>query len=84
MLSFLPAPLLGVVIMAFLILNTLFWASLVYLAVFVKLLLPRGSQAFALASRLAAWQAQNWAQMNVWACDSAFRWDWTASCGSSW
>lgn len=77
MLSFLPAPLIGVVMTVFFVTNTLFWASWVYIAVFIKLLMPRGSRAFDAASGMAAWLAQNWSQTNVRACDGAFRWDWT-------
>ena len=76
MLQFLPAPILGAVMMALFTLNTLFWSSLVYLAVLVKLLSPRRSGLYDRASRLAAWFAQIWAAFNVRLCDTAFRWDW--------
>lgn len=64
MLSFLPAPIHGVIIMLLFIINTLCWAVPVYLMVFVKVFLPKG----ALRDRVsaaAAWFAQHWALTNT-------------------
>ena len=76
MLAFLPAPLLGLLVLVLFIFNTLFWAIWVYLAIILKLLTPLGSKSFNAASRLAAWFAQQWAVCNVALTDFAFRWDW--------
>lgn len=76
MLHFLPAPVLGAVMMVLFILNTLFWAAWVYLTILLKLVMPRRSALYDRTSRLAAWLAQVWAAINVWLCDTAFRWDW--------
>lgn len=65
MLSFLPAPLHGAVIFVLVLVNTLFWASLLYLAVLVKLLTPKGSGARDAVSLLASGLAQQWAHCNT-------------------
>ncbi|MEQ1439692.1 acyltransferase [Fontimonas sp. SYSU GA230001] len=75
MLSFLPAPLHGAVMMVLLIVNTLIWAVPVYAAILLKLLAPRGAARDAV-SRLVAWLAQNWAMVNVALVDLLMRIDW--------
>ncbi len=64
MLMFLPAPLLGAFMFVLLVVHTLMWASVVYVAILVKLLAPAGTRAYDAASRLAAWLAQQWAALN--------------------
>lgn len=66
MLRYLPAPLQGSVMALLLVLNTLFWATPLYLVVLLKLLTPRRSWARDALSRLAARLAQNWSSCNVW------------------
>ena len=65
MLTFLPAPLLGAVMALVLIVHTVLWALIVYLAILLKLLTPRGSRARDAVSRLTAWLAQQWAALNT-------------------
>lgn len=64
MLSFLPAPLVGVIMSLLLVVNTVFWVIPLYTVVLVKLVMPRGAVLDAL-SRLTAWLAQQWAHCNV-------------------
>ncbi|HEY1077080.1 MAG TPA: acyltransferase [Fontimonas sp.] len=64
MLQFLPAPLIGAVMMILLIVNTVFWATPLYVMILVKLV-TRGAWRD-LASRAAAALAQNWATVNAW------------------
>ncbi|PTU32800.1 acyltransferase [Stenotrophobium rhamnosiphilum] len=63
MLSFLPGPLHGAVVMLFLIVNTVFWATPLYVMVLFKVLIPHGAlrDRFSVA---AAWLAQHWAVTN--------------------
>jgi 1-acyl-sn-glycerol-3-phosphate acyltransferase len=64
MLRFLPEPVQGAVIMLLFILNTIFWATPLYVMVLLKLLTPKG----ALRDRIsgaAAWLAQHWAVVNT-------------------
>ena len=75
MLHFLPAPLLGAVMMSLLIVNTIFWAIPLYGVVLIKLVTPKGAPRDALA-RLAAWLAQTWAVVNVTFVDLLMRIDW--------
>lgn len=65
MLSFLPGPLHAAIIMILLIVNTLFWATQVYVAVLFKLLTPKDSAARNALSRTASWLAQQWAVVNA-------------------
>lgn len=66
MLTFLPAPLVGCVMFVVLVVHTLLWASLVYVAVALKLLSPT-RELRDMSSRLAARIAQQWAVLNtVW------------------
>jgi 1-acyl-sn-glycerol-3-phosphate acyltransferase len=63
MLRFLAEPVRGAVIMSLFILNTIFWATPLYVMVLLKLLTPKG----ALRDRIsgaAAWLAQHWAVVN--------------------
>jgi 1-acyl-sn-glycerol-3-phosphate acyltransferase len=64
MLTFLPAPLVGIVMTLVLIVHTLLWATIVYVAILVKLLTPPGRARDAV-SRLTAWLAQQWAVLNT-------------------
>ena len=64
MLSFLPAPVHGVIIMLLFIVNTLCWAVPVYLMIVLKLLLPRGAARDGVSSA-TAWLAQHWALTNT-------------------
>lgn len=64
MLHKLPPPLLGLLMIGVLILNTLFWAVPLYAGVLVKLLMPRGAARDAL-SRFCADMAQRWAVANT-------------------
>ena len=72
----LPAPVIGLVMSVFLVLNTVFWAVPVYLLTLVKLLTPKGKSRDTV-SRWVAAAAQNWATVNVWAGDTVLptRWD---------
>lgn len=66
MLTYLPAPLTGALMFGVLAVHTLMWATLVYVAIVLKLLAPPGHARDA-ASRLTAWLAQQWAVLNtVW------------------
>ncbi len=75
MLHFLPAPIIGVLMTALLIVNTLFWAIPVYISVLFKLLMPKGAARDAM-SRMAAWFAQTWAVVNVAMVDVLLRIRW--------
>ncbi|MCI0749785.1 MAG: acyltransferase [Nevskiales bacterium] len=76
MLTFLPAPLLGVLMLTLLCLNTLFWGVLVYAVILVKVVTPRGRWGDRVSAALAG-LAQTWAVINVWMCDHVLdiRWD---------
>ncbi len=76
MLQFLPAPVIGVIMLSLLIVNTVFWAIPVYVCIFFKLLLPRGPVRD-WVSRMAAWLAQTWAAFNSTLVDTllAVKWD---------
>jgi len=64
MLQFLPAPLLGTIMMVLLFVNTVFWVVPVYITTLIKLLAPRGRARDAV-SRWVAWGAQSWSSVNV-------------------
>jgi 1-acyl-sn-glycerol-3-phosphate acyltransferase len=64
MLTFLPGPILGSVLVVVMVVHTLLWASIVYVAIFLKVLSPPGRARDAM-SRLAAWLAQRWAVLNT-------------------
>jgi len=64
MLSFLPAPLHGVIIMLLFIINTVCWAIPVYLMIFFKVLTPRSVLRDRFSSA-TAWLAQHWAVTNT-------------------
>ncbi|HUR39936.1 MAG TPA: acyltransferase [Verrucomicrobiae bacterium] len=66
MLTFLPAPVVGVIMALVLSVHTVLWASLVYVGILLKLVSPPGPARDA-SSRLTAWLAQRWAILNtVW------------------
>ena len=75
MLTFLPAPVVGAIMSVVLILHTLLWATLVYVAIFLKLLAPEGRARDA-ASRLTAWLAQQWAVLNTVYVGALLKIDW--------
>jgi 1-acyl-sn-glycerol-3-phosphate acyltransferase len=75
MLSFLPPPLLGLIMLVVLGVHTLMWAAAVYAVVLVKLLTPRGALRDRL-SRLTAWLAQQWAVLNTVYVDALMKIDW--------
>jgi len=68
MLRFLPAPLLGAVMMSVLFVNTAFWALPLYLGTLFKLLAPSRSLRDR-ASQLVAGIAQLWSTSCVWFAD---------------
>jgi 1-acyl-sn-glycerol-3-phosphate acyltransferase len=68
MLQFLPAPVIGCVMMLLLIVNTLFWMVPVYTFALIKLVMPTR----AARDRVSIWcanSAQTWASLNVWMAD---------------
>ena len=66
MLTFLPAPLTGAIMVLVLAVHTVLWSAMVYVAVILKLLSPTQGLRDR-SSRLAAWLAQRWALLNtVW------------------
>jgi 1-acyl-sn-glycerol-3-phosphate acyltransferase len=75
MLTFLPAPVVGTIMMAVLVVHTLLWALLVYVAIFLKLLSPPGRARDA-TSRLTAWLAQQWAALNTVYVGALLKIDW--------
>lgn len=75
MLSFLPPPLRGAVMLLLLLLNTVFWVIPLYTVVLIKLLLPKGPLLDA-SSRLASWLAQQWSHCNVLFVDTLLKMDW--------
>jgi len=75
MLTFLPAPVVGAIMLVVLVVHTLTWATLVYLAIFLKLLAPTGPARDA-ASRLTAWLAQQWGVLNTVYVGALLKIDW--------
>ncbi|MGQ0502634.1 MAG: acyltransferase [Panacagrimonas sp.] len=76
MLHWLPAPIQGVIMGVLLAVNTVFWATPLYVLVLLKLLTPAGSGARDLLSRGAAKLAQNWASTNSQVSRLLQRIDW--------
>ena len=64
MLQFLQGPVLGAIMLVVLTVHTLLWATVVYAAIFLKILSPPGRARDAM-SRLTAWLAQQWAVLNT-------------------
>ncbi len=64
MIHMLPGPIQGCFLALLLGVNTIFWSSLLYPVVLLKLLTPSGSAARIALSRLASKIAQNWASCN--------------------
>ena len=63
MLSFLPAPVRAALALLLFVLNTLFWCTLLYIVLLVKLIIPRpGWREF--HSRLMIWLAETWIDCN--------------------
>ena len=64
MLSFLPAPILGVINSILLGLNTVFWCVLLYIPAILKLIVPH--QGFrVLCTRLIIWVSESWVACNT-------------------
>ena len=76
MLQFLPGPILGVLMVLLLLINTVFWVIPVYTLILIKLITPKGRPRDAI-SRLTAYLAQLWAAVNVRVVDTLLdiRWD---------
>jgi 1-acyl-sn-glycerol-3-phosphate acyltransferase len=64
MFQFLPAPVLGAIMMVLLAINTVFWCIPLYVIFVLKLFTPAQSGARNALSRLASSLAQNWASIN--------------------
>jgi 1-acyl-sn-glycerol-3-phosphate acyltransferase len=64
MLSFLPGPLHGAIIMSLFIVNTVIWAVPVYLMILLKVLTPKGRLRDHVSGSVA-WLAQHWAVTNT-------------------
>jgi 1-acyl-sn-glycerol-3-phosphate acyltransferase len=75
MLTVLPAPVTGAIMLVVLVVHTLMWASVVYVAIFLKVLSPPGRARDA-ASRLTAWLAQQWAVLNTVYVGALLKIDW--------
>jgi 1-acyl-sn-glycerol-3-phosphate acyltransferase len=75
MLTFLPAPLLGALMLLLLVVHTVIWAAVVYVAILLKLLAPAGPLRDR-ASRLTAWLAQQWAVLNTVYVGALLRIEW--------
>jgi 1-acyl-sn-glycerol-3-phosphate acyltransferase len=75
MLMFLPAPVRGVLMLALMIVHTIVWATVVYVAILLKVLSPPGRVRDAM-SRLTAWLAQQWAALNTVYVRALLRIDW--------
>jgi 1-acyl-sn-glycerol-3-phosphate acyltransferase len=69
MLRFLPAPVLGTVMMLILAVNTVFWSTPLYVVALLKLLAPTRSVRDRF-SRMAASLAQNWSSSCIWFADN--------------
>ncbi|MDB5969541.1 MAG: acyltransferase [Hydrocarboniphaga sp.] len=67
----------GAVMALLLVINTVFWATPVYVLIFFKLFTPVGSRARDWLSRGASALAQTWAAVNTWFVDCFLptRWD---------
>lgn len=76
MIHLLPAPIQGLITGLLLTLNTLFWATLIYVLVLLKLLTPRGSRLRDAISHGASQLAQNWASVNSAVSGALQRIDW--------
>ena len=75
MLMFLPAPVRGAIMLLLLCLHTVLWACIVYVAILLKVLSPKGPLRDAF-SRLTAWLAQQWAWLNTVYVGACLRIDW--------
>jgi 1-acyl-sn-glycerol-3-phosphate acyltransferase len=76
MLSRLPAPITASIMFILFVANLVFWATLVYAGILVKLVTPRGPLGDRV-SRLVAWLAQQWAHCNTIAYEGLLdvRWE---------
>lgn len=63
--SWLPAPVLGTLMLLLLVINTLLWSLLLFVFVFFKLVLPFKAMRQRVSSWLT-WVAQSWAACNNW------------------
>jgi 1-acyl-sn-glycerol-3-phosphate acyltransferase len=75
MLTHLPAPLTGALMLVLLVVHTVAWASVVYVGIFLKVIAP-GRRARDAASRLTAWLAQQWAVLNTVYVRALLKIDW--------
>jgi 1-acyl-sn-glycerol-3-phosphate acyltransferase len=75
MLTFLPAPVTGAIMLVVLVVHTLMWAAVVYVAIVLKIIAP-GRRARDAASRLTAWLAQQWAVLNTVYVGALLKVDW--------
>jgi 1-acyl-sn-glycerol-3-phosphate acyltransferase len=77
MLKSVSTRLLGALMAALLVINTCFWATPVYLVIFLKLFTPVGTRARDRLSYAAATLAQTWGACNTWFIDRLLpiRWD---------
>jgi 1-acyl-sn-glycerol-3-phosphate acyltransferase len=75
MLTFLPAPVTGAIMLVVLVVHTLMWAAVVYVGIFLKIIAP-GRRARDAASRLTAWLAQQWAALNTVYVGALLKVDW--------
>jgi len=75
MLTFLPAPVTGAIMLVVLVVHTLMWAAVVYVGIFLKIIAP-GRRARDAASRLTAWLAQQWAVLNTVYVGALLKVDW--------
>jgi len=76
MLTVLPAPLTGALMFVVMVVHTVTWAAIVYVGIVLKLLAPKGRLRDA-ASRLTAWLAQQWAELNTVYVRWFLRIDWS-------
>jgi 1-acyl-sn-glycerol-3-phosphate acyltransferase len=76
MLKVLRGPVLGTVMLLLLLVNTVAWATPIYVMIVVKLLAPTDNIRDRL-SRAMAWMAQGWGASNVWLGDTMLdvRWE---------
>lgn len=75
MLTFLPAPVTGAIMLVVLIVHTAMWAAVVYAGILLKVLAPTRRLRDG-ASRLTAWLAQQWAVLNTVYVRALLKIDW--------
>lgn len=75
MLTWLPRPLVGIIMSLLLMINTLLWASALYVLILIKLMLPRGALFDAVSHRMSQ-LAQRWAACNSFMANHLLDIDW--------